>query len=150
MSLHYLIDGYNLLYALPDIPPGPWAAKREIFLAMLAHVKPQGNNRMTVIFDSREGGGNRSRKGTIDIVYTSGETADDWIIQAVRKAPNPRVMVVVTNDQAIRRLIRGTGAKWISTQDFMKSGVASSPPKPPAVDKDIYDAISEELKKKWL
>jgi uncharacterized protein len=150
VALHYLIDGYNLLYALPEIPPGSWQIKRESFLAFLAKSNPQGNNRMTVIFDSRDGGGSRTQLGSIAIVYTAGETADDWIIQAVRKTPNPRVVVVVTNDQAIRRLIRGTGAKWISTEDFLKSDNPNPRPKPTLMDKDTSDAITEELKKKWL
>ncbi len=151
MSLHYLIDGYNLLYALPEIPPGPWTTKREVFLSLLAKSKPQGNNRMTVVFDSRDGGGSRTQKGSIEIVYTAGETADDWIVKAVRKTPNPRVTVVVTNDQTIRRLIRGTGAKWLSTQDFLKKDAArpkeTALPDPSTLDSE---EITEEFKKKWL
>ena len=150
MGLHYLIDGYNLLYALPDIPHGPWPTKREIFLALLLKSKPQGNNRMTVVFDSRDGGGSRTQKGAIEIVYTAGETADDWLIQAVRKTPNPRIMVVVTNDQTIRRLIRGTGAKWISTEEFLKKPLQRTcrarqlqRPKNPRTS-------LKNLKKKWL
>jgi predicted RNA-binding protein with PIN domain len=150
VSLHYLIDGYNLLYALPEIPPGPWATKREVFLSVLANSNPQGKNRMTVVFDSRDGGGSRTQRGAIEIVYTAGETADDWIIAAVRKTPNPRVTVVVTNDQTIRRLIRGTGAKWLSTQDFLKK----SPDRPketrPEADSTDSEEITEEFKKKWL
>ncbi len=150
MSLHYLIDGYNLLYALPEIPPGPWPTKREIFLALLLKSKPQGKNRITVVFDSRDGGGSRQQKGAIEIVYTAGETADDWIIQAVRKAPNPRVVVVVTDDQAIRRLIRGTGAKWMPTQDFLKPDKALPGQRTEQRSEIDSNAITEELKKKWL
>ena len=150
MSLHYLIDGYNLLYALPDIPPGPWPTKRDVFLALLLQSKPQGNNKMTVIFDSRDGGGSRTQKGAIEIVYTAGETADDWIIKAVRKAPNPRITVVVTDDQAIRRLIRGTGAKWMATREFLgqtKKGKEQRPVQGKEIDSE---SITEEFKKKWL
>ncbi len=147
MSLHYLIDGYNLLYALPEIPAGPWSTKREIFLTRLVQLRPQGNNKVTVIFDSRDGGGSRQQKGAIEIIYTAGETADDWIIQAVRKAPNPRIVVVITNDQTIRRLIRGTGAKWLSTEDFLKA--AKPTPTPEHKQEFNTDAITEELRKKW-
>src|SRR5437870_2653600 len=79
--LHYLVDGYNLLYALPDIPPGPWPKKREIFLKFLEVSKPQGRNRLTVVFDSREGGGTKEMHGTLEVVYTAGESADDWLIK---------------------------------------------------------------------
>jgi predicted RNA-binding protein with PIN domain len=150
VSLHYLIDGYNLLYALPDIPPGPWPTKREIFLALLMKSQLQGHNRMSVIFDNREGGGSKSQKGAIEVIYTSGETADDWIIQHVREVKNPRICVVVSDDQGIRRLIRGTGAKWIPTKEFLK-------PPPPAKKVPVQgpgtaesEEITEEFKKKWL
>ena len=106
---------------------------------------------MTVVFDSRDGGGSRTQKGAIEIVYTAGETADDWIIKAVRKAINPRVVVVVTNDQAIRRLIRGTGAKWIPTSEFL----GKTPNQPPRIQAEEQSSeraeeITEEFKKKWL
>ncbi len=111
--------------------------------------KPQGNNRMTVIFDSRDGGGSRTQKGAIEIVFTAGETADDWIIEAVRKAPNPRITVVVTNDQTIRRLIRGTGAKWISTEEFIGKPRATRrrTEERPEIQSE---EITEEFRKKWL
>jgi len=106
---------------------------------------------MTIIFDSRDGGGSRTQKGAIEIVYTAGESADDWIIQAVRKASNPRIVVVVTNDQAIRRLIRGTGAKWIPTEEFLRKPSAPSH-RSNTEDENSARAeeITEEFKKKWL
>lgn len=151
MSLHYLIDGYNLLYALPEIPRGPWPTKREILIELLLSSKPQGNNQLTIIFDSREGLGDRLRRGAIEVIFTASETADDWISRRVRESPNTRNLVVVSNDKGIRTLIRGTGAKWISTQDFLKTGKpASTRPTPPKMDQDTSDSITEELKKKWL
>ena len=150
MSLHYLIDGYNLLYALTDIPVGSWAQKRETLLRKIADQRPHGKNRITIIFDSREGLGDRARQDTMDIVYTAGETADDWIIKKVRQIQNPRVVVVVTNDQGLRRMVRGTGAKWVSTAEFWKS--AEMPARKPSasLDNDTREAINEELRKKWL
>jgi predicted RNA-binding protein with PIN domain len=150
VSLHYLIDGYNLLYALPDIPPGPWPTKREILIELLMTSKPHGNNRVTVVFDSREGLGDRRHHGAIEVVFTSGETADDWIARRVRDGSNARTVVVVTNDQGIRTLIRGTGAKWISTQEFL--GQAKSRPGRRREQGSEIDSesITEEMKKKWL
>jgi predicted RNA-binding protein with PIN domain len=151
VSLHYLIDGYNLLYALPEIPRGPWPTKREILIELLLSSKPQGNNRLTVIFDSREGLGDRLRRGAIEVIFTASETADDWIARRVRETSNARMLVVVSNDQGIRTLIRGTGAKWLSTQDFLKPSKSTPiPVKPPKMDSETSDSITEEFKKKWL
>jgi predicted RNA-binding protein with PIN domain len=149
MSLQYLIDGYNLLYALPEMPAGSWQDKRASLVRWLQDRRPYGQNRVIVVFDSREGLGDQTREGEFQIIYTAGETADDWISRRVRDVANPRVLVVVTDDQGLRRLIRGTGAKWISTKDFTR-GSFSPKRKPQAADNAPYDDITEELKKKWL
>lgn len=150
MSLHYLLDGYNVLYALPEMPAGSWEEKRDALLRQIAREKPHGNNQVTVIFDSREGPGNQSRLGDLLVVYTSGETADDWISQQVRSAVNPRTLVVVSDDQGLRRMVRGTGAKWLSTREFWeksKKGPVSFSKPETAID---ANSITDEFKKKWL
>ncbi len=119
-------------------------------IELLLSSKPQGNNRMTVVFDSREGLGDRIRRGAIEMVFTAGETADDWIARRVRETPNPRTLVVVSNDQGIRTLVRGTGAKWISTKDFLRPDKAALEQRPERQAKIDSDSITEEFKKKWL
>lgn len=150
MSSHYLLDGYNLLYALPEMPAGSWEAKRAALLLKIAREKPQGNNRLTVVFDSREGAGSRSRAGAIDVAYTSGETADDWISHFVREAPNPRILIVITDDQGLRRLIRGTGAKWLATREFWQKSKRQPEPDSEPGARINTDSITDELKEKWL
>ena len=151
MALHYLIDGYNVLYALPDLPPGSWEKKREQLLLLLIAKKPHGKNQITVVFDSREGSGDRMRVGEIAVAFTSGETADDWISHYVRQAENPRVCVVVTNDQGLRRLIRGTGAKGCSVEEFFTAKNKNAQDKPSANNPpQNADDITDEFRKKWL
>lgn len=150
MSLHYLLDGYNLLYALPVMPAGPWEAKRTALLQKLAHEKPYGNNRVTVVFDSREGSGSRSKTGSLDVAFTAGETADEWISHYVRRSANPRILIVVTDDQGLRHLIRGTGAKGLGTREFWEKAEKTSGPRvEPGLAIDS-DSITDEFKKKWL
>ena len=152
MGLHYFIDGYNLLYALPEIPKGPWPEKRDILLHLLETSQPQGRNLLTVVFDNKQGPGGREMRGPVEVIYTSGESADEWIIQQVRKVANARICIVVTDDQAIRRMIRGTGARGMATRDFLKKPASSSRPGPLSgtVDPAIKETITEELKKRWL
>ncbi len=153
MAFHFLIDGYNVIYAWPDIPLGAWQIKREFLLRFLKTQQPQGNNAVTVIFDSREGTGIRSKDGALTVVFTAGESADDWIASKVREAPNPRALVVVSNDKGIRDRVRGTGARFLSADEFLKTasrsrsrkGTAKYTAPPIGADK-----ITEELKNKWL
>lgn len=148
--LHYLIDGYNLLYALPEMPPGTWLEKRQQLLQWLVGVRPMGQNAATVVFDNRQGWGNQDHYQGMAIVYTSGETADDWISNKVRETKNPRILIVVSNDKGIQRMIKGTGAKWLSAHDFLAS--AKMPKKRasrelPTGDRDL---ITDELRQRWL
>lgn len=148
MAIHYLIDGYNLLYALKEIPKGTLMEKRAKVLSLLRERVPQGKNSLTVVFDSREGEGNRVKEQGVQVIYTAGETADDRIIHMVRTAANPRIMIVVSNDKGIQHLIKGTGAKFLFVDDFLKPARSSTPrPKPHDMEDD---SITEELRRKWL
>ena len=152
MSVRYLIDGYNLLYAMDEMPSGSWQDKREKLIAFLKARRPQGQNPITVVFDNREGPGSQLQNQDVTIVFTSGETADDWIGTQVRQVPNPRSLVVVSNDQGIRNLVRGTGARFMAVKDFLKEAPSSGKPSNPtgrsAPSND--SEITDELKRKWL
>ena len=154
MAFHYLIDGYNVLYALREIPSGTWQRKREQFLDFLRRRRPQGNNPVTVVFDSREGLGDQSRQGDFRILFTAGETADERIGTLVREAKNPREIRVVSNDRGIQTLIRGTGAKFVTATEFLKGNSPTphgrSGRKPQSIGKPEADEITQELKERWL
>jgi predicted RNA-binding protein with PIN domain len=152
---HYLLDGYNILFALPQMPPGTWQEKRLALLLWLIKTRPQGNNFVTAVFDSRQGLGDQGRYQDIDVVFTAGETADDWISRRVRRGPNPKLFVVVSDDQGIRKQIGGTGARWMSSQEFVARAKEPSAPKPQTplkLPSDNYDkdVITDEFRKRWL
>ena len=151
MAFHFLIDGYNLLYALPELPPGSLQDKRESLIRMLRQRRLQGNNQMTVVFDSREGEGSRSHQRDLTVVFTAGETADEWISSHVRQAAQPQAMVVVSNDQGIRADVKGTGVRFMTSDDFLRSArVDASPRTTPNQTHPENDEITEEFRKKWL
>jgi predicted RNA-binding protein with PIN domain len=145
----FVIDGYNLIFAFPQIPAGTWAEKRSQLEDFLRLRRPHGNNYIILVYDSREGGGSMQQVGELKIVYTAGETADDWIAQKVRKAQNPRTLVVVSNDQGIRRQVQGTGARFVTADDFLRSAKTARS-LPIAEEVADQDRITDELKKKWL
>ena len=149
MAFHYIIDGYNLLYAFPEMPTGTWQDKRETLLRFLQTARPQGKNRCTVVFDSRQGLGDKYQTGELTVIFTQSETADDRISRIVRELGNANNVVVVSNDRGIQRLIGGTGAKFLKSDDFLKAAPKSQPP-PPAANKEVRDDITDEFKKKWL
>lgn len=151
----HLIDGYNLLYAFAEIPPGTLEAKRDAVLAFLKTRRPQGRNPAIVVFDSRDGAGSRRRQGDLEIVFTPGGSADAWIALYLRAAKNARSFVVVTNDQGIRRMIKGTGAKWMSADAFLQRSQRRDQPSAPEAGTALdaaaeRDAITKDLMREWL
>jgi uncharacterized protein len=149
MSKHFVIDGYNVLHALPELPPGSWEEKRRALLWALSRRKPHGRNRLTVVFDSQQGLGDKSEEGGIAVLFPPAQSADEWIARFVRETDNPRNVVVVTDDLGIRQMIRGTGARWMPTADFWSLETPRPIPEPQK-GKPERDAITEEFKKKWL
>lgn len=152
MSLHFLIDGYNVLYAMPEMPSGTWEQKRLALLEFIHQQRPQGKNRLTVVFDSRQGMGDQLQHGGSMVVFTAGETADERLSNMVRDAENPREIVVVSNDKGVRSLVQGTGARWLSATDFLRAarGAMSGPRRQAPREPADSDAITDELKSKWL
>jgi predicted RNA-binding protein with PIN domain len=150
MAVHYVIDGYNLLFALPEIPAGSWPEKRAELLDYLERRRPHGPNPATIVFDSRQGLGVTLQHHTLRVVFTAGETADDYISAWVRRASHPRMQVVVSNDQGIRTLIKGTGARFMSTDEFLKKASKVRGVRGPAPETPDAKDITEEFKKRWL
>jgi predicted RNA-binding protein with PIN domain len=150
MSLHFLIDGYNLMYALPEIPAGTLEQKREAVLALVLRHALLGKNQMTVVFDSRQGLGDNARKGSVHVVFTAGGTADDWISDRVRAVDNPRTVVVVTNDKGIHQMIHGTGAKAMEIPEFLARGRLVAPKAADCAPPVDREGITEAMKKEWL
>lgn len=103
---HIVIDGYNYINRI--ISSGIHSSAsleiiRDYLLDKLASYKRQKPNKITVIFDAYRGFSltrqHENYRG-INIVYTKeNETADDVIIEWIRKKPSG--LIVVTSDRAI-------------------------------------------------
>jgi len=125
MSIHIIIDGYNLIrqskklsaFELQDFQLG-----REALVDWLAIYKKIKAHRITVIFD---GAGSpwfsqqRDRHKGITIVYScDGESADNLIKQMARQEGEKAL--VVSSDLDIVRSAEAWNAVTISAQDFEK------------------------------
>ncbi len=130
MSLHIIIDGYNLirqsgqlsLLDLQDIQLG-----REALVDLLAAYKKFKAHRITVVFDgtgsplfSRQ----RDRQKGITIVYShNGESADE-VIKKMARQEGPKALVV-SSDQEVVRSAAAWGAATINARDFESKLVTS-------------------------
>ena len=77
---------------------------------------------VSIVFDStfRPGGSEQGHYDALEIIFTSfGETADEFIVDAIRGSPFPRKETVVTSDRQLAIHVRNLSAHAESVEDFM-------------------------------
>ena len=114
-----LVDGYNV--AKLGWPDDELATQRERLLEATDDLARRFASDLVVVFDGAEvtGGHTRRRRLTRVTWSPSGVTADDVIRAEVAAVPSARPVVVVTNDQAIRRDVAAAGANTLSSDAFL-------------------------------
>lgn len=143
--MQYLIDGYNLLFAL-KVPGSDLHSQRHALISLIASYNSLVKLDITLVFDSQfqQGESTKNRASSIDIIYTSqGETADDFILKWVKGRKNPKEITLVTSDKRLACKARALLAKTEEVLlffSFLKKKAAHSrllpekkvpPPKPP-------------------
>ena len=129
--MHYLIDGYNLLFYSKSLS-SPLQDERKRFIRELSHIKA------TIVFDSSEEHAQafpvRYEVDQLEIVYApTKQTADQMIIEWLKWSIDPDQIIVVTNDRHLLREVASLGSKTLSIQEFIKRITPSpqQPSKPP-------------------
>jgi predicted RNA-binding protein with PIN domain len=107
----WILDGYNLLFRLPEIR-GSFEGRRELLIDALIERFPR--RAMIIVFDGRIPPPDHERRhiAHIEVVYTAaGVTADSWIVEKIQNSPHPRRLRVVTADRGLARLASCSGAQ---------------------------------------
>lgn len=131
-----LIDGYNLIYATPDLKE---LAKENIDSARLALIDMVSNYggltdaKITLVFDAYRVDRPKSepvRHHNLDIVYTQrAQSADAYIEKYTHENSSRYDITVVTSDGLEQISVRGAGCRLISSTDFqleMKKAMESA------------------------
>ncbi len=158
MSVHYIIDGYNVIKQVPYLTEKKLEEARNNFISFLEIHRPQGSlkNEVTVVFDGKSQVSSPTKIKSIKVVFTNNETADDRIKIMVKLASNRKRIMVVTDDKEIRFFIRDLGAKPVSVKKFL-SKVKEKPFRIPSGGKGKLELageeaqnITKELQKIWI
>lgn len=114
-----LVDGYNV--AKLAWPVDDLAAQRTRCLDLVDDLARRFGTDITVVFDGADVvGAHSTRRRMSRVVYSrAGISADDVIRAEVGATPVERPVVVVTNDQAIRRDVAAAGANWVTSDAFL-------------------------------
>lgn len=126
MQEHLMIDGNNAMHAMPEISRELARDRnlaRDSLLRMFEPLVADGN-RVTVVFDGREGRGSLQKHRSIesfDVVYSSSsEGADGVIERMIMAAKKPERICVVTNDNLIRNCAYAHGASAMRVEQLEK------------------------------
>ena len=153
MSIHIIIDGYNLIRQseylsnldLQDIQFG-----RQALVDMLAVYKKIKAHRITVVFDGTRApqfSQQRNRRKGISIIFSRNGQSADAVIKKMANREKQQA-VVVSSDQEIVRSAASSGAATISAPDFeikltMAAGMAGTEP-----NRDDHNGWNPTTKKK--
>ena len=168
MSIHYLLDGYNITNQMSALNLEKLEDQRAHLIRFIERYSPQGSskNHVTDVFDGDVNvfGGMSSPKAKI--VFSQGESADDKIKRIVAQAENTKNIIVVSDDRDIQYAVKAQGAKVVDVKAFLKQeksskGSAKSGKHIKKIDKDSTNKakfiskkdafkITSEFEKIWL
>ena len=117
----YLIDGYNLLFRI--LHKGEEVKKaRDEMIVNLGRKVTFSSLKAILVFDStyQEGLQTEKKEGDLVVVFTNeGQTADDWIVHAVKESEDKANTCIVTTDKRLAKQVRLKGAQTLSCEEFL-------------------------------
>jgi predicted RNA-binding protein with PIN domain len=126
-GMRYLIDGYNLLFAVGRLNRHSGKAALEGARAWLQSQIQRFHGTMaanvTVVYDGEPG----RRGAEAGAVFSFEIEADDIIEQRVRQESNPRRLTVVSDDRRVREAARRKGCAVLHCLDYVEKHLLSAP-----------------------
>jgi predicted RNA-binding protein with PIN domain len=159
MTASYLIDGYNLLYALglvhARMKVHGLERARERLLGLLHAAHEAEAGAVTVVFDAGHapaGAESEQDYRGLHVRFAVGhDQADDLIELLIRQASVPRQLYVVSDDHRIQRAARRRHCHVLACGEYLEEldrRQRQRPPAPEAPEKG--GAISEGETRRWL
>jgi predicted RNA-binding protein with PIN domain len=154
----FLIDGYNLMYAVgllrPGVPPGGLERARSRFLDWLATTAKDRAALLRVVFDARSAprASSESDYHGVRVLYAFRQTADDVIEELLAAETMPTRITVVSNDTRLQAAGHRRGSAVYTCEQFVDWLIEDSsviPTPPPEPDKPEQIATADEMAA-WL
>ena len=159
MSLHYIIDGYNILHH-----PNLALANKKIQdpkAALLEFIKINRltgslKNKITLVFDGYPDASGKSRDNAdIEIIFSRHESADERIKRIVEASGRRKNIIVVSDDREIKFCVKATGAFCLGVEEFTRLKVRpahlqKTDTRKTELSYSQIQKINQEFKKIWL
>ena len=155
MSLHYLLDGYNILHQIPGLLHQEVDQQRLVLVREIERASPHGSgrNRVTLIFDGRPGPVPAIQSAAVKVIFSMDRSADDRIREAVLASKNARQLIVVTDDRALQYAVRAEGAQVLGVNELARlrsPGGGKQPRAGKTLTQAEVERINKELEERWL
>ena len=115
----WLVDGYNVLHAsvLGGRDRSQWwtGSRRRELLERVSGFDAAAE--IWIVFDGPDDSGAAAEPPGLHCVFAV--SADDWLVDRVKKAEDPSEIAVVTADRKVAGRARGRGAQVVSPRDFL-------------------------------
>jgi len=154
MSLHYILDGYNIIKQMPSLTKIKLRDSRGALTSFIELYHPQGSkkNKVTIVFDGSKNVASYKHNYPFDVLFTRDESADDRIRKIIQRSKNPKNVVVVTDDKELRFFVRSLSAQTLSVSDFLSKakGDTKKTQDEKRLSFSTKEKITGELRKIWL
>lgn len=130
--MSYIIDGHNLIGALPGIDLGQPDDEAQLLARLRGYRVHTGGRSMIVFFDSGDlpaQGPDPSSPGVQVRFAVPGQTADDAIVAYLQSRAQPGQYAVVTNDTELAWRVRSVGASVLRASDFAAKLIQTRQPR---------------------
>ncbi len=115
----WLVDGYNVIHAavLGGKDRSQWwtGSRRRELLERASGFDADAE--VWIVFDGPDDSGATAGSSGPHCVFA--DSADDWLVDRVRRAEDPAAIAVVTADRQVAGRARGRGARVVSPKDFL-------------------------------
>jgi len=155
LTMHYLIDGHNLIAKMPDIDLADPDDEAQLVLRLRSWAAASSKRRVTVYFDGGlPGGPAHDLSGArLKVIFASaGSSADDLILRQIREIKNPPEATVVSSDREILDAAENRKMPTISSETFAETledeAAERARPAPSATPDE--PSLSEEEVALWL
>lgn len=119
----YLIDGYNLIFSLAESKESLQTMRQKVIRYLQKKFAARKISGM-LVFDGahrRDEESGLSYPSPLIVAYApKGQSADEYIVEQLRVAKNPKIITVVTNDRGLKGHAKAEGAKVLGNDAFVE------------------------------
>ncbi len=120
--MHYIIDGYNLLFKTGE-KIHPLQNSRQNIIDILGDLAENLKFHLSIVFDSSIEESSlfpsSYQKSGLEVIYSPrGSSADDYIVELLTVTKTVKNTTVITSDRELSMKCKQEGAKTLKIEDF--------------------------------